>query len=189
MICGIDFGSRKAGTTAICWYHQQLQLASVKKGDDADRFLVEWVETMQPSYVFIDAPLSIPSAIIGKGNDYMYRQCDRDLHAMSPMFLGGLTARAIRLKDLWQAQGVPVYEVYPGGCVRNSYASLMQFYKKDIQAFVSRFFEMLPYVHGTNFSPANWHEVDAILAWEIGSRYLKNRAQVVGLPEEGLIYF
>ena len=188
MICGIDFGSRKAGTTVICWYHQKLQLAFAEKGDDADRFLVEWVETMQPSHVFIDAPLSIPSAIIGKGGDYMYRQCDRDLQAMSPMFLGGLTARAIRLKDLWQAQGISVHEVYPGGCVRNSYASLMQLYKKDIQAFVSKLFEMLPYGHVT-VNPANWHEVDAILAWEIGNRYLEKRAQVVGLPEEGLIYY
>jgi uncharacterized protein len=51
--------------------------------------------------VCIDAPLSLPGVFTGLAgcDDYFYRASDRALRAMSPMFLGGLTARAMRLAN------------------------------------------------------------------------------------------
>lgn len=33
----------------------------------------------------------------------------------------------------------------------------------------------------------SWHDVDALLAWFIGKRYLENKAKIFGDPQEGLI--
>ena len=187
MFCGIDFGSRKAGTTAICWQEQRLHLCCCKQGQDADQFLESWVAVKQPSEIYIDAPLSLPAALYGKGDDYMFRDCDRALKAMSPMFLGGLTARAIRLKDLWQQMGIQVFEVYPGGCIRSKYSDLAILYKKDITTFLLQLQARLK----TQFDrkPINWHEVDALLAWEIGARHQLRDALSAGDPTEGLIFY
>ncbi|MCW8893152.1 MAG: hypothetical protein OQL18_07525, partial [Deltaproteobacteria bacterium] len=97
---GIDFGARKAGTTAVCFLaSERLLVVEATKGANADLFLQPQLENIKPQKVFIDAPLSLSGGYFAFGGDYMFRSCDRELGAMSPMFLGGLTARAIKLKS------------------------------------------------------------------------------------------
>lgn len=130
---GVDFGAKLAGTTAITYIlDDQIKISQTTKGQDADKWLVKIIKENNLDYIFIDAPLSLPGAFLGKGNDFNYRKADRLINAMSPMFLGGLTARAIKLKTELEQYGVSCVEVYPGGFVRNQ-SNLKMFYnKKDL---------------------------------------------------------
>src|SRR5215212_2962102 len=108
-LAGVDYGSKLAGTTAIAvlegntiTVHQSL------KKQDADLFLTGLLKKYRPSVVGFDAPLSLPGVYRGMKdkNDYFYRTADRELTCMSPMFLGGLTARAIKLTTQPELQGI-----------------------------------------------------------------------------------
>lgn len=96
MHIGIDFGSKLAGTTALCIGEagEQLQVSSSEKGQDADLFLMAALEGKAPATLCIDAPLSLPLAYRqpNENSDFFYRKADRQAKAMSPLFLGGLTA-------------------------------------------------------------------------------------------------
>ena len=181
---GIDYGSKMAGTTAVCWQDGTrfiIQQSAKKK--DADEFLLALVAQLGPRAIYLDAPLSLPSIYSsGTGNDYFYRECDKQLKAMSPMFIGGLAARAIKLKHELEKGGVNVHEVYPAALVRS--LALGEFYKKDLEKFSvtleDQFRINLP-------SISNWHQADAVLAWAVGKRHQENIAKSYGRPTEGTI--
>ena len=105
---GIDYGSKMAGTTVIAYLKSgKLHFAQSQKKKDADLFVENWVAQHQPRAIFLDAPLSLPGVYTEPEayDDYFYRAGDRLLRAMSPMFLGGLTARAMRLSRRLKATG------------------------------------------------------------------------------------
>lgn len=182
---GIDFGAKRSGKTVACFKDQgQWQVLQSKKDQDADAFIENIVEAHLFKSIFIDAPLTLPSVYTGKkGSDYFYREADREANAMSPMFLGGLTARAIRLRDTWRAKGLAVYEAYPAGLVRE--LDLKIAYKKDLSAFLAILREKI----NQDLPPvANWHQADALLAWVTGKRTLEKEHRTLGNEEEGLIF-
>jgi len=115
-VVGIDFGARKAGTTVVAWNEgATIRFAQSKEGKDSDLFLRDVVADLSPDLIAIDAPLTLPGVyrdVVGC-SDFHLRECDRALKAMSPMFLGGLTARAMALAAAWRAEGITVYETYP----------------------------------------------------------------------------
>lgn len=118
LLLGVDYGSKLAGTTAVCYLYSEGNAAflSSRKGEDADKMLLDFVLKHGPANLFLDAPLSLPLAYFqgtAHGTDFFYRQCDRQLGAMSPMFLGGLTARAIKLSFELKNVGASVFETYP----------------------------------------------------------------------------
>jgi predicted nuclease with RNAse H fold len=191
---GIDYGSKLAGTTALTVVTQDglLSVEQSAKKQDADRFLQERIQFWNPRHIFIDAPLSLPGVYSrsSAGSDYFYRQADRELKAMSPMFLGGLTARAIRLKDLLEKEGRQVLEVYPGQLAR-----FLEFqkeaYKKDkktLPRLLEQIQEQLPYSIPSG-QYTNWHRLDSLLAFLSGYRYLQDLHQSFGDPAEGCIIF
>jgi len=189
-IAGIDFGSRTTGTTAFCMLTEgEMRIYQSKKGEDADSLLTELIERFGIRHVFIDAPLSLPHAYYNKGDDFMYRRADRDIKAMSPMFLGGLTARAIQLKNKWHSLGVECTEVYPGGWVRQYEASLEKYLKKQ-SAQTGAFMGFLKKEHAAIHFPEadNWHQVDSMICWLIGQKYLQGQAIAFGDPDEGQIW-
>ena len=68
---GVDFGSKLAGTTAVCFFEGgNYRFFQSEKKKDADAFLEKIVEQIRPSHVFIDAPLSLPGAYFGLSNDF-----------------------------------------------------------------------------------------------------------------------
>lgn len=188
-ILGLDFGSKMAGTTAVCFDAGGLQFEQSQKGKDADAFIMEIVDMLQPSKIFMDAPLSLPKAYFGQsGNDFFYRRCDRELKAMSPMFLGGLTARAIRLKHLFATAGIVVLEAYPRGLVNKlaeNNGLFTALYKNDLPAFTG----LLVETFGIKMfsAPTSWHQCDALLAYLTGTRWLDGRHTQFGDAGEGLI--
>jgi predicted nuclease with RNAse H fold len=194
-LCGIDYGSKLAGTTVITWLptaSQEVYLESSQKGQDADKFILRTLASIKPEYVFIDAPLSLPGVYsISTGNyqDYFFRQADKQLQAMSPMFLGGLTARAIKLKRELVAQQIKVYETYPAA--QAARMGLQQIdYKKQLTALpavVERIKqELQPYRLEVEHM-ANWHQVEALLALIGAIRFVNQEHIVYGTEEEGVI--
>jgi len=184
---GIDYGSKLAGTTCICYQQNGiLQIHQSAKKADADLFLYDHIRLTGVRHVFIDAPLSLPSVYKGKGENYFYRKADQELGAMSPMFIGGLTARAVKLKNTLESEGIKVFEVYPGAWVRHNLKEGDK-YKKDLDGFIKQvksIFPALPVVGDIN----NWHQADSVLAWVSGYRYLTGQSLSFGNADEGIVY-
>jgi predicted nuclease with RNAse H fold len=110
-VWGIDFGKKLSGNTVICEKNGDLtRFYRASKDTDADKFITGLIKDVRPEIIFIDAPLSLPAAYHDSENyqDYFYRLCDRQLKAMSPMFLGGLTARAIKMKTEVEKLGIDI---------------------------------------------------------------------------------
>lgn len=187
MWIGIDYGAKKAGTTAACWDEDgKLLLERTDKGQDADLFLSKLVDRLKPSRILIDAPLSLPIAYTDPdlGQDYFYRLCDKEIGgAMSPMFLGGLTARAMKLAASWEAKGIEVLETWPRGVARElDFDPLPDMIVDATETLINN---GLPLPIGTNLSDR--HMLDAVLAWWAGFRLHKGVGRVFGNPQEGLI--
>ncbi len=189
---GIDYGSKLAGTTAIAFANEQarIELVQSAKKQDADQFILEWANARRPRRIFLDAPLSLPGVYKDENHydDFFYRECDRKVQAMSPMFLGGLTARAMRLRAELAKLGTDVIEVYP-----SQLADVLQLdrsqYKKQmayIPTAVETIFTILPYSI-QNESVTSWHQVDALLAFLSGYRFWKAQHLAFGNPREGII--
>jgi len=183
---GIDFGAKAAGTTVIC--HRERGLFHFQrsgKGGDADAWLEERVLAIRPEAIYIDAPLSLPGVYFGKGDDHFFRLADRLAGGMSPMFLGGLTARAMRMAEQWRSSGIRVHEVYPAALIRQEWDYLKIPSGKTIPPHKLRLmagmFALPP--------PAakDRHEADAWLCWLSGYRHRAGQARSIGDKQEGVI--
>lgn len=177
---GIDFGAKKAGTTAICFNdNNKLEVIISEKNQDADKFISSFIDSYNPSHVFIDAPLSLPAAFYGRGDNFFYRECDVITKAMSPMFLGGLTARAISLKN--QFKNIMFIETYPK--ILANFVDICE-YKKNRVIFVNKIETKFDIKVG---ELENWHQIDSVLAFCSGLRFIEGEQEVYGNEEEGLI--
>lgn len=190
---GIDYGSKMAGTTVIAAPNEQrkIQFFQSEKKKDADRFIMEWVGGQEiPPPLFLDAPLSLPIVYRNSdgGSDYFYREADKAVKAMSPMFLGGLTARAMKLSHHLSTLGCTVYEVYPGHLAR-TWELNAHGYKKQkdyLPAVLEAIQPHLPLPLAQ--TPENWHQIDALLAFLSGYRFFQNTHQTFGSVTEGCIF-
>lgn len=193
MIIGIDYGAKMAGTTVIACLHEQNQVAmhACAKNQDADQFILDFIKSNDDVWLaYIDAPLSLPIAYkrLNGNNDYFYRKADRLTGAMSPMFLGGLTARAIQLKENMQKAGVKLVETYP-----SKLAEVLTLkdegYKKDkenIPQLCLLLKEKSDFVFDEK-QVKTWHHFDALLSLYSAKRFEMQAAMVFGNPEEGTI--
>lgn len=190
---GVDYGSKLAGTTVLSFLGEggKVRFMTSEKKKDADQFLLDAVTDLKPSYIFFDAPLSLPGVYTKPEafEDYFYRKGDKILKGMSPMFLGGLTARAMRLKHSFESQGVKVIEIYPA--VHAQRMQLKQYqYKKQLQYIPDVLAVLrlnLPLKVDWE-SIKSWHQVDALLAYYAGFRYMNNEAESFGDAGEGMIW-
>lgn len=181
---GIDFSSKRAGTTAIAFVDEgELHVLQSIKGEDADKFIRNYVQAYKANFVFIDAPLSLPQGLNDPESlEVFYRAADRKLQAMSPMFLGGLTSRAMLLKKTLELEKHKVFEVYPKALVEE--LQLKEHYKHDLLLFQKELQQLTPPLPELR----NWHQADAVLAWLSGSRFMQGDASVYGDETEGVIY-
>ena len=188
-ILGIDYGSKLAGTTTVCYLQgSELMFRMSRKGSSADDFVLKIIKELKPELVFIDAPLSLPLVYRdpNQADDYFYRACDRELGAMSPMFLGGLTARAMRLAQPLVSTGIEVYETYPAHTAK---LLKLQGYKTQVES-VQQQLSGLSQSIGLSIQwpeKITTHHIDAYLAWWSGQRYLKREHITTGNTEEGVI--
>lgn len=190
-VVGIDYGSKLAGTTVIAYYgNSMVRFKGSKHQEDADRFILDHLQLLKPEHVFLDAPLSLPGRYYDQHNysDYFYREADKALGAMSPMFIGGLTARAIKLKDHLESLGMRVFETYP------SHQSEVLGLPKDMYKRNEKHIFQLSQLVADNMKVevchdqvVSWHHFDALLAYVSGLRYLRNNHLTIGDEREGLI--
>lgn len=145
------------------------------------------------SVVGIDAPLSIPGVLRGLDgfSNYHYRLADLEAKAMSPMFLGGLTARAMELKNqIERLHYSRVIEVYPK-LTANELELDMKRYKKDrgyLRECLVKITEKVNWsIDQSDFT--NWHQLDALLALISTEKFTQNTSSSLGNKAEGLIYF
>lgn len=191
-IAGIDYGSKLAGTTVLAFFDtdsKQITLKQSSKKQDADTFVISSLRGYPFDLVGLDAPLSLPGVynnLEGK-SDYHYRTADRLAKAMSPMFLGGLTARAMKLASEINAS---IIEVYPKlGAERHQLQELG--YKSDKEAIIpcQKALAQRTELPIEGLFIENWHQFDAILALDITWRYHNNLADHYGDAKEGMLYF
>lgn len=198
-IAGIDYGSKLAGTTVIAFVNPKngIEFAASSKNKDADSFILEWAKTYQPESIFLDAPLSLPGVYqhLAGFNDYFFRVADKAVHAMSPLFLGGLTARAMQLQANLEKVNVKIVEVYPAYLAKILALNNL-YYKKEkahmptlltqlSQSFDRAFAESLSLQVASSLP--SWHHFDALLALLSGMRYLTQQHLTFGEAAEGLI--
>lgn len=169
---------------------RKVELQASQKKQDADQMILDYCAEQQPRYVFLDAPLSLPGVYLDqKGlSDFFYREADLALKAMSPMFLGGLTARAMRLSNQLQLAGIEVIEIYPAALARLLDLHAMGYKKKGKPEEV---FHYLIQLFSWEIKPTekiSWHLVDALLAARSGERYLEGKANSYGNEVEGMIW-
>ena len=178
----MDLGNKLAGTTVICFLNEQglPEWRQSLKNKDADAFLQKALTELDLSALFLDAPLSLPG---------VYRQGDRMVKAMSPMFLAGLTARAIRLKDQLEASlPLSVMEAYP-----KAMAEKLELQALDYKGSKAAIMEVTRAIcNAAGLQPPSdrlpdWHHVDALLALLTGIRWCHDAHEVLGDPEEGAI--
>jgi predicted nuclease with RNAse H fold len=192
ILFGIDYGSKLAGTTVIAEYRNgEVNFHSSKVKKDADAFVLKIVEEVKPSLIGLDAPLSLPGKFreLPGLNDYAYRQCDRQLKAMSPMFIGGLTARAMRLREKLEHSGCAVIETYPAEWARRWQLKDLGYKKskKSIPGVLGIIAEELPF----SFSfpeVSSWHHLDSLLCLWSALRHQQGSSESYGIPSEGLIW-
>lgn len=191
-IMGIDYGSKLSGNTVVALLHNKtITFHKSNKNKNADQMILDIANDIKPGYVFIDAPLSLPGIYSNpsKYSDYFYRMADSELGAMSPMFLGGLTARAMRLANELKSKGMKVHESYPAAIARSLELHELG-YKKDKKS-INKLASLLNEYLGIDFDEnkvTTWHHIDALLTLVIAKRYFESRHLVFGEKEEGLIY-
>ena len=180
---GIDYGAKLAGTTAICFEkEEELFIIQSQKKQDADMFIKSLINMVEPTHVYIDAPICLPAAYFGKGKNYFYRQCDIETKAMSPMFLGGLTARAMKLSADFPE--IIFKETYPSFLVKRVFF-LEDVYQKK-KSFNPDILNNMVYPK-MGRPIENWHQFDALMCWLSGQRDFESDAISLGNPEEGQI--
>jgi predicted nuclease with RNAse H fold len=187
---GVDYGAKLSGNTAIAILKQgKIELFKTKVKENADDFILQVLNAHQVKMVFIDAPLSLPSSFHGIKDEaepeFFYRQCDKQSGAMSPMFLGGLTARAISLKYLLNQREIKVYETYPSHLCR-----LLSLEREKSSDGVFKMFNRIKYeLNGLigNIEPQTIHEIDALLALYSAIRFSQQKHVVLGDANEGEI--
>ena len=192
-MAGIDYGSRSSGNTVMAWSLPggHISFFRPQKGLDADVAIFRILTEMRPATVGIDAPLSLPGRYrdLPGCSDYFYRHCDRELKAMSPMFLGGLTARAMRLSDQMREIGIFPLEAYPAQ-VADRLSLQVHGYRKAAGR-IPECAEIILRRMEFKIDPAElktWHHVDALLALMAAIRAHEGLAVRYGLEVEGLIY-
>ncbi len=190
---GVDYGNKISGTTVLVYVlNNQILFSQCEKKKDADVFLMTELVRLNCTHIFIDAPLSLPGALNNPAttDDYFFRPCDRELKAMSPMFIGGLTARAIQLRHRLEKWGAALYEVHPSSFARhNNFAAIG--YKETVKNIPAVMNALVPFLAPFELKDnlTNWHQVDALMCFIIGKKYFNNSVSSAGSIEQGIIYF
>jgi predicted nuclease with RNAse H fold len=196
ILFGIDYGSRHTGNTVIAILNEDSNIVFMKvdKNVDADRFIYNAVAHFKPSLVFMDCPLSIPGVYtkIPHCTNYHLRKADQELRAMSPMFLGGMVARAMELCNEIKTMDFEckVVETYPKilalqlGLKAKGYKGSNVGLKNCKKLMSAHLNEKL----NIDFDEIKtWHHFDALLALLSAIRHRDSKSDVFGLEEEGLI--
>ncbi|MFA0962182.1 hypothetical protein AB9P05_10265 [Roseivirga sp. BDSF3-8] len=194
-VAGVDFGSKLSGHTVIAWVEADSLTVNWKrslKGKSADDFLLNLIQDLKPYILGIDAPLSLPGIYRWPTDydDYFYRISDRTAGAMSPMFIGGLTARAIKLKTAVEnSVSSQVVEVYPKLMARQWSLDGAGYKKSGGNMHLACDIITQHTAWEIPDGEISWHHIDALLALASSMRVSNGIANTIGDPREGAITY
>lgn len=195
ILFGINYGSKLCGNTVLAILNgNKIYFMAVDEDIDADDFIYNAAKHFKPDNIFLNAPLSLPGIYCGKQcSEYHFREADKQLKALSPMFIGGVTARAMQLKARLETE-IPtkVYETYPKQQACN-YQLHDLGYKVDRKSNLAACRNHLTEKLNSNLfincqDIKTWNHVDALLALFTAMRFVTGLAETFGDAEEGLIY-
>ena len=185
-ILGIDYGGKTTGNCAIAYISgKEIHSFQIPKSQNPDKEIIAFVKQKGIELVFIDAPLSLPMVYQNPtlGSNYHYRQADIETKAMSPMYLGGFTARAMELKN--SLKEIEVKETYP-----KQFLQLFDL-KYSGEAAMKTLHAALAYTPTKlklREDIKSKHQFDAILSLFSALRYAHKCHTTYGHEMEGLIY-
>ncbi len=194
VLFGVNYGSKLSGNTLIAIYKDSsIVFMDVDKGVDADGFILKAASHFNPSYVFLNVPLSLPGIYhkIDGCDDYHFRKADKDLNSISPMFNGGLAARAMELKAELENIGSEVFETCPRilakrfGFPAKGYQGSNQGLKCCRTQLTECFKDTIA------IKPSDiksWYHLDALLILMSAMNFEQGCADAYGNKEEGLIF-
>lgn len=185
-ILGIDYGGKTTGNCAIAYIGGKgIHSFQIPKTQNPDVEIINFAKQKGIELVFIDAPLSLPMVYQNPqlGSNYHYRQADIETKAMSPMYLGGFTARAMELKN--SLKPIEVQETYPKQFLKlfnlvYSEETAMKTLNKVIE-YTATNIELRETIKSK-------HQFDAILSLFSALRFVNNCHTIYGNEKEGLIY-
>lgn len=188
-VVGLDLAGSPNRATGFCLLHRQLCTTSVLHTDD--EILAE-VRMADPDVVSIDAPLFLPkgrASLEQRGPPHL-RACDRELLKMKirffPISLGPmrqLTERGMRLRRVFESEGMRVIEGYPGavqdllGMPRKQAG--LELLRGALVEFGIR--------GGIAKKGITGDELDAVTCAILGKMYLDGNYQAIGVEEEGFM--
>ncbi|MEM5874432.1 MAG: DUF429 domain-containing protein [Candidatus Aenigmatarchaeota archaeon] len=179
IVVGIDLAASEKRPTGFC----------ILKNNKAKTFLlfldneiVSQTIKVKPDIIAIDAPLALPK----KGKSL--RECDKELLKLGIKFfpinlksMKELTKRGIRLRKIFERNGLKVIETYPGAA-----QDILKIprKKKGIEKLRKALIKIG--IKGIK-NKISEHELDAITSAYVGKLYLENRHTALGDPKEILM--
>ena len=188
IVAGIDLAASPKRSTGVCLLSGKKVLDSREIHSDEE--IVSYTTAVTVNLAAVDAPLSLPPGRndIDEPGEEHFRRCDHMLSERGikffPVTLGpmrDLTRRGMRLKTIFEQQGVRTVEVYPGasqdvwGIARK---------KQGLDKLRSGLTELG--IEGLKDNMSE-HELDAISGAYTGYLFLFGQAEILGDFDSGAI--
>jgi predicted nuclease with RNAse H fold len=187
LVAGVDLAGVPHRPTGMCVLKGLRARTSLLYSDED---ILSCIQKEKPDLVTIDAPLTLPPgrSSIDERTGSHFRPCDEELRQRKipffPITLGpmrSLTKRGIRLRNLLEADGFRVFEVYPGGAqdiwsiprVKRSLSGLREGLRNLGISGLKK--------EGSD------HELDAATGALVGLLFLQGKAEVYGDFIQGAI--
>jgi len=187
VVVGLDLAGVETRPTGFCildgLYAQTVDLYT-------DKEIIQKTIECHPDVIGIDAPLSLPPGRVSleERNAPHLRPCDRELIKTGvkifPLTLGPmrkLTKRGIQLREIFEAEGFTVLEVYPGGAQDVFGIPRKQ---KGLDKLLAGLVNLG--ITGLNSQLSN-HELDAATAAYVCKLYLEGKCVVYGSGKEVIV--
>ncbi|MEM5801903.1 MAG: DUF429 domain-containing protein [Candidatus Aenigmatarchaeota archaeon] len=189
-IIGIDLAGSENRITGFCVLDENLNCKTFTLHTDEE--ILQKTLEIKPDLISIDAPLTLPKgrkSLEQKSKPHL-RKCDKDLLKMKikffPITLGPmrkLTKRGIKLKKIFEENGVKVIESFPGSVqdvlgIPRKHKGLEKLRKGLIK------YGIKGDIKKKNITD---HELDAITCALVGKMYLEGNYLAIGDEKEGLI--
>lgn len=192
---GIDYGSKLSGNTVISILkNTKIYFLDVDENVDADQFILNAARHFEPDVITLNAPLSLPGVYCQTDgcSNHQFRKADEELCTVSPMVIGGLTARAIELKaQIEKELPTKVFETCSKAQAKNYDLCNLGYKKNKMGLLTCRNVlssKLNPNIMFNCMDIKSWNHIDAFLALISSMRIVTGHALPFGDEKEGLVY-
>jgi predicted nuclease with RNAse H fold len=187
---GLDLAGSERRDTGFCAMDANMRCRTAILHTDEE--IVSKTLAVRPRVVSIDAPLFLPlgrESLEKKGPPH-FRECDMELRRMKikffPISLGPmrmLTARGIRLRGIFEKNGLEAIESFPGAIQDILGMPRKQKGVEKLEQALRRYGVSLP----KTLAGFTGDELDAVTSALVGLMYIRGEYRAIGDPREGLM--